>query len=389
MFERSAFMSASSSSHRRRMSASSRASIGLPWAPGISPNRSSCRRVRSMKASASPNVIDGAASSSLSTNAVIGIPPSLCADHTGNPARSQSESLAPPVFHDACCASPTRRHKCTGWMARRAQKRCATCALPVIAIAPEMNRYRFVTTAFSCAGNNSLASGVNCATTLQVIAAGTHAGRVCKQSHDCCSLCAQSAIRVTPGSLRYRFVTAAFSSTAKECASTSELIAAGAFSKRAPLAHEQSQTGCASCARLCIESNSLTGHVDCTAASRMIACRKCAKGSQMTCVWCAQAAIQTVPETHDGRVMKCAWSGAIIPSRTGGIADAFSVQRNRAVFVIREQGKCCLLAAQNGRPADAARLPNLRLGEMYAARNCISRPQKLLPVVGRIGYAHH
>jgi len=34
-------------------------------------------------------------------------------------------------------------------------------------------------------------------------------------------------------------------------------------------------------------------------------------------------------------------------------------------------------------------VPKLRLGEMYAARNCSKDSKKLLPVVVRIGYARH
>jgi hypothetical protein len=34
-------------------------------------------------------------------------------------------------------------------------------------------------------------------------------------------------------------------------------------------------------------------------------------------------------------------------------------------------------------------VPKRSLGEMYAAKNCNGTDQKLLPVVGRIGYARH
>lgn len=406
MFESLALMSASSSSHRRLMSASSCGSIGLPSVPGSSSNRSSCRRVRSMKARPSPNVIEAAASSSLSTVAVNGASPSLGTNHSGNLSASQPESLPPAVLHDALFMSPTRRGNCSRKVAQRSQERCVTCALPVIAIAPETDRYRFVTTAFSSVGNNPLAGGVNCAATLHVIAAGKHAGRVRTQSQKGCAWCAPSAhrtaseviarlvcsectgkgrkrsqkrcaqyapstIQITPRSLRYGFVTVPCSCAAKRRASASELIALVAFRKCATLVHERSQIGCASCARLCIESNSPTGNVNCTiVASELIALVvsvECAgwtrNRSCKRCIWCAQSAIQTTTKTHHDSFVTAAASCTNLHAPCGDLSDAIAAPELRPI--------CASSGSQLSARTRTACLPNLRLGEKYAARNCV------------------
>jgi hypothetical protein len=47
------------------------------------------------------------------------------------------------------------------------------------------------------------------------------------------------------------------------------------------------------------------------------------------------------------------------------------------------------LACRNCTRKAAGFVPKLRLGEMYAAKNYVERFQKLLPVVGLIGYARY
>lgn len=393
MSESLAFMSASSSSQSRLISLASCGSMALPSVPGNSPNRSSCRRVRARKFSAPANVMSWVGSAHVSTVVVVINPlHRVCANHTGNRGRSQSEVIAPAVVHDAHSLSPTRRGNSIAQAARRSRKWCALRAPSTIPITPGMDRYRFVTATFSSAGNNPPASDVNCAMASELIAVlmrseCTVSGR--ERSQNGCALCAQSALLLVCKSGRYRFVTVACSRAAKECAAMADLIALCPFRKCAPLAHERSQIGCALCARLRIETTSLVGDVDCAAASQMIAFRKCAEGSQKGYVWRARTATQLATKFRRDSFMTWGFSYPIILSRKGDIADAFSVHHNRADCLIREPGKCCLFVAQNGRPADAARLPKLRLGEMYAATNCLWTLQKLLPVVCQIGYAHH
>jgi len=324
MSESLAFMSASSSLQSRLISRASCGSMTLPSVPGNSPNRSSCRRVRARKFSAPETVMPWVGSAHVSTVvAVINSLHRVCANHTGNCRRSQSESLARPVFHDAHPASQTVRRNCDGQGARRFAETMPTCA--------------------------------------------------------------QSAFQSPPGSLRYGFVTRASSRAAEECAPASELTALVAFRKCATLVHRRSQIRCVLCARLCIESNSRTGDVNCAEASPVIARGKCTGSArERSCrhrISCAQSAIKTVRKPNDDSLVTAEFLYAHHEPCCGDVSDSIGAPELRRI--------CAASGVQLRARTRAACLPNLRLGEMYAARNCVGRLQKLLPVVGRIGYAHH
>jgi hypothetical protein len=202
------------------------------------------------------------------------------------------------------------------------------CARYVIAIASETDDDSFVTATLSRTGNDPLGGNVDCATASQGMASMAFVEctkLVHKRSQNGCASSAQPAIQLVCNSDRYRFVTVAF---------------------------------------WCTGSNSLSGNVNCAAASRVIACpvfAECAKfvhdRSQNGCAPGAQAVIRLVRKPDRYRLMTAGVSRTDLRPHCGDHADAVAVPE-----VDRTCASCALKMRTQNR---MGLLPKLRLGETH------------------------